>query len=275
MRKILRLLFVLLVAGPLLLASARWIFVRPALDRDWKVEHAVLPTIRFDGSKVHVTDVRSFRYRTSDDFDANYVDRTYDLDRLESVWLVLSPFRENWRGPAHSFLSFGFSDSSYVAISVEARKEKGEVYSVWKGLVHAYELLYVVAEETDLIGLRAVTWHDDVFVYPIKATPDRVRALFVSMMERAAALAATPEFYNTATNNCTTNIYDHVKLLAPDAWGWSWRLLLPGYSDEMAFERGLVDTDLSLEKAREQFRVNERVERWLQDPWFSVRIRDF
>lgn len=263
------------MGGLLLFAVGRWTLVRPSLDREWKIEHAALPAVRFDGSLAHVQNVRSFRYRTADAFDANYVDRTYDLDRLESVWFVLSPFRDNWRGPAHSFLSFGFSDSSYVGVSVEARKEVGEIYSVWQGLLHRYELLYVVAEESDLIGLRAVQWKDDVFVYPIRTTPERVRALFVSMMKRAALLAERPEFYNTAINNCTTNIYDHVKTLAPEAWGWSWRLLLPGYSDEMAFERGLIDSDLPLEQAREHFRVNPRVERYLGDPRFSVRIRQF
>ncbi len=36
------------------------------------------------------------------------------------------PFSRRWRGPAHAFVSFGFDDGQYLAISVEARREQGE-----------------------------------------------------------------------------------------------------------------------------------------------------
>lgn len=255
------------------IVAGRFLFLRPLLDREWKVEHALLPEIVVDGSSVLVKHVRAFRYRTADDFDVRYVDRRYDLDALDSVWFVLSPFRQDWRGPAHSFLSFGFGDSVYVAVSVEARKEVGESYSVWRGLLNSYELLYVIGEETDLVALRAVHWQDDVFVYPIETSKDQIRALFLDMMERAQSLGERPEFYNTVWNNCTTNLYDHVETLAPDAWSWDWRLLLPGYSDQLPYDRGLLATDLPLDQARVRFRVNTRARRYLDDPRFSSLIR--
>lgn len=259
-------IFLAFVAGRLFL-------LHPSIDREWKVEHAAMPQIEFDGSAVHVANVRSFRYRSADQFDVGYVDRVYDLERLDSVWFVLSPFREDWRGPAHSFLSFGFGDSLFVSVSVEARKEVGESYSIWKGLLNQYELLYVVGEETDLVALRAVYWNDDVFVYPIATSQERMRVLFADMMERARELGVRPEFYNTAWNNCTTNLYDHVEKIAPEAWSWDWRLLLPGYSDQLPYERGLLDTELTLAQARERFRVNERARVYADDPRFSALIR--
>ena len=261
-----------LLAG-LLYVAGRLLFLHPSLDREWKAEHRVLPGIEFDGSLARIHDVRSFSYRSAGDFDIRYVDRTYDLDRLDSVWFVLSPFRDDWRGPAHGFLSFGFGDSLYVAISVEARKEVGENYSVWKGLLNQYELIYVIGEETDLIALRAVYWNDDVFVYPIRTSKARMRELFVDMLERARQLGIRPEFYNTAWNNCTTNLYEHVERIAPDRWSWDWRLLLPGYSDQLPYDRGLLDTDLSLEDARSRFRVNDRARGYIGDSRFSSLIR--
>ena len=264
----------LVFLGLLLFLGTRYVFLRPSLDRDWKVEHAVLPEIRIDGNEVHVKNVRSFVYRSADDFDPRYVDRTYHLDQLETVWFVLSPFREDWRGPAHSFLSFGFADSTFVSVSVEARKEVGENYSVWRGLVNTYELLYVIGEETDLVALRAVHWNDDVFVYPIATSEERVRELFLDMMTRAQQLAVRPEYYNTAWNNCTTNLYDHVEKLAPDSWSWDWRLLLPGYSDKLPYELGLIATDLSLDEARERYRVNDKAKAAFGDPRFSILIRE-
>lgn len=264
----------LVVFSLLVFVGVRLLFLRPALDRPWKVEHSVLPEITVADSLVQVKGVRSFVYTSATEFEARWVDRTYDLRELETVWFVLSPFREDWRGPAHSFLSFGFADSTFVSISVEARKEEGESYSIWAGLVNRYELLYVMGEETDLVALRAVHWGDDVYVYPIATTRERVRTLFLDMVARAQALADRPEFYNTAWNNCTTNLYDHVEEIAPGSWSWDWRLLLPGYADELPYERRLIATDLSLAEARARYRVNDKAQRFDGDPRFSVRIRE-
>ena len=52
-----------------------------------------------------------------------------------------------------------------------------------------------------------------------------------------------------------------------------WRLL-PGYADELAFELGLLDTDLSFEETRRRNRINERARRYADSADFSVRIRN-
>lgn len=227
----------------------------------------------FDGSLVHVRNVRDFTFRSAEDFTPGYRDRTYDLRRLERVWFVLSPFSRDWRGPAHSFLTFGFSDSQYVSISVEARRERHEAYSIWKGALRRYELIYVIGEERDLIGLRAVTWDDPVYLYPIRATPEQVRELFLRMLRRAQALEREPEFYNTFFNNCTTNILDPVNEIAERPIPFGLEILLPGYADRLAHERGMIDTELPLEEARVRFQVNERAKAAIHDPEFSLRIR--
>ena len=38
-----------------------------------------------------------------------------------------------------------------------------------------------------------------------------------------------------------------------------WRILLPGYSDEIVYSQGLVDAEGSLEEIRARFLVNDRV----------------
>lgn len=250
-----------------------WARSRPSHGRAWRTEQAVLPQVRFDGGRVHVRDVRDFTYRSADDFTPAYRDRTYDLETLERVWLVIAPFSRGWRGPAHSFLTFGFADGQYVGVSVEARREAGEEYSVWKGALRRYELVYVVAEERDLIGLRAVTWDDPVYLYPVRATPAQARELFVRMLRRAEALEREPEFYNTLTHNCTTNILDAVNRIADPPVPFGLGILLPGYADRVAYDRGLLDTDLPLEEARRVFQVNDRARAAIGDPAFSLRIR--
>lgn len=260
-------LLVLAVVG-----LAVWSRRRPSHQRAWAAGQTVLPRVTFDGDVVHVRDVRDFAYRSEKDFTPAYRDRTYHLDRLQRVWFGLSPFNRDWRGPAHAFLSFQFSDGQYVAVSVEARRESGEKYSLWKGALRHYELIYVIGEERDLVGARVVK-DDPVYLYPMRATPEQARALFVRMLRRAREVERRPEFYNTFTNNCTTNILEPVNHIAEKDIPFGLEILLPGYSDKLAHERGLIDTDLPLEQARARFEVNERARAAMAAPDFSVRIR--
>lgn len=55
---------------------------------------------------------------------------------------------------------------------------------------------------------------------------------------------------------------------------WSPRTLLPGYSDALAYDLGLIDTELPFAQARERFHINERALKHADDPAFSLRIRE-
>jgi hypothetical protein len=265
----------LLVTIPIALAVVGFIVaVRPSNQRDWIVEHAVLPTAELNGSRVTIRNVRNFSYDSAGTPTPNYEDRTYDLDQIQTVWFVLSPFDQKSRGAAHSFLSFGFADSQYVGISVEARRERGEAYSLWKGLLRQFEIMYVIGDERDLIGVRANIRNDDVYVYPIKTSPEKVRRLFVDILQRANELRSDPEFYNTLSNNCTTTIVDHANRVATTKIRYGKEVLLPGYADELALRLGLIDSDDSVEQVRARYLVNERARRFARARDFSVRIRE-
>lgn len=255
------------------MSSALSKFLKPSVSRDWIPEQAVLPRAEFTADAVHVRNVRDWDWRGDGDPVARYADSSFALDRVESVWYVLTPFARHWRGPAHSFLSFGFDDAGFLAISVEARKEVGETYSPLGGLLRRYELMYVIGTEQDLIGLRVFRYDGDVYVYPIRATKEAIRSLFVDMLKRANELASRPEFYGTLRNNCTTNILEHVNRLAPRRIRFGPRVLLPGYSDALAHDLGLLDTELPLDAARDAFRVNDRVREHIDSATFSRAIR--
>jgi hypothetical protein len=257
-------------------AGACWATRRPSNDRDWTPNEAVLPAAEFDGARVHLRNVRHTAYRTADAYVAAYEDRTVDLDRLERAWFAVVPFAGQ-PAVAHTFLSFEFagdSGPSFVAISVEARKERGETYHFVKGLFRRYELMYVVADERDVIGLRAVHRGEAVYLYPMRAPRERVRALFVAMLERANALRRRPEFYNTLTANCTSTIVGHVNSLVPGRVPFTYRRLLPGLADRLAYDLGLIETELPFDAVRARFLITPRAQRAGNDPAFSVRIRD-
>jgi hypothetical protein len=265
-----------LVAGAVALLTvslSTWWLRRPSSARTWSGDQARLPRVRFDGHLVHVQDVRNFAYRSEYDFDERWEDRTWDLDRLASVWFVLVPLSEKWRGPAHAFVSFGFDDGTYASISIEARREKGERYSPVKGLFRRYELIYVVGDERDLIGRRAVHDGTPVYLLPIKATKEAMRSLFTEMLTRADALREHPAFYNTLTDNCTNILLRHVDVAAPDRVRGGIAAMLPGYADEIAVKLDLVEGVATAEEARRRYRINDKARAAEHAPDFSARIR--
>jgi len=254
------------------LAPLKLLTNRPSNERDWSEDVSVLPEAIIVGDKLTVRNVRDFDYKSTKEWTARWEDRTYDLREVQSVWFAVEPFG-SFTGPAHTFLSFGFKDGRYLAVSVEIRRVKGDRFSPWRGLFNGFELTYVVGDERDLVRLRANHRKSDVFLYPIKASGDLARSLLVDMLGRANALRAKPEFYNTLTKTCTTTILAHVRKLAPRRFPLSWKVLLPAYSDRLAYDLGLIDFEGTFEDARRRFKINDRAAAADKDPRFSHLIR--
>ena len=243
----------------------------PSNERDWSPDQKVLARATIDGDAVRIQNVRNFAYRTVHDFVEKYETRGYDLRKLDSIWFAVERFGDT-PAIAHTFLSFGFGDE-YVAISVEVRKERGEVYSPVKGMLRQYELMYVVADERDVLALRTNFRRDPVYLYPVRTTPEQMRRVFVEMLERANKLAAQPEFYNSLTNNCITNIVRHVNTIAPHRVPFSYKVVLPAYSDELAYELGLIPSELPFQTIRAAHRIDALAQQQPVGPDFSRIVR--
>ena len=170
-------------------------------------------------------------------------------------------------------LSFGFAGRDYLAVSVEIRKEQGESFGPLKGFFRQYEIMYVLGDERDLLALRTNHRLDDVYVYRARATRQQVRELFLDVIRRVNKLSVEPEFYNTLTNNCTTNIRNHINRLSADRVPYDYRVLLPGYADRLAYDLGLLQSDGSFEETKRRARVNYLAFLHRDSPNFSVRIR--
>jgi hypothetical protein len=250
-----------------------YLFKKPSNERDWSPDQVVLPYADLHGSQVHLHNIRNCAYKTTRDYLVRHYDKTFDLDRIESVFYVIEPFAR-WFGMAHTFLSFGFAGPEYIAVSVEIRKRQGQIFSPLKGLLRQYEIMYVIGDENDLIKLRTNYRRSPVYLYPARAAQEKVRDLFLSMMDRANQLRARPEFYNTLTNTCTTNIVRHINRIAPQRIPRSRQILFPSLSDRLAYDLGLIDSDLSFAQARVRYHINDRAARFADDPEFSVRIRE-
>jgi hypothetical protein len=253
-----------------------WFLHIPASnDRDWQTDVARLAWADIDGDRILVHNIRNFDYRTETDYTPAYYDKQFDLRQLESVDVIAV----YWMGPtiAHVFLSFGFTGGDYLAISIEARKEKGEGYSTLRGFFRQYELYYVVADERDVIRLRTNYRHDppeEVYIYRAHhGTIENGRRLFLEYMIKLNELKARPEFYNTLTTNCTTNIWLNSRV-NPDHLPFSWKILVSGYVPQYLYEAGLLDNSIPFPELEKRSHVNARAHAADAAADFSQRIRE-
>ena len=113
------------------LLFAWWYAQRPSHMREWQPDVALLATAEIQGHHVTVKNVRNFRYRSTIDFDERWEERHFDLTMLDG----LDVFFVYWGSTliAHTILSWSFDDGQRLAISIEARKRKHQLYSAWRG----------------------------------------------------------------------------------------------------------------------------------------------
>ena len=247
-----------------------WGSTTPSNDRDWAPEVAVLPYATIDGERVTVHNIRNFDYRTETDFTPAYYDRTFDLKRLDRVDLVAV----YWMGPAiaHLFLTFGFGDE-HLAISIEVRKNRTKPYATLPGIFRQYELVYVVADERDVIGVRTGPRSETVQLYRVRGAADKGRALLLDYVKEINAIADRPRWYNALTQNCTTTIWLHTKAVGSGP-SIDWRLLANGYLPDLAYERGTVNTTLGLEELKSRSDITARTRAASAGEDFSRAIRE-
>ncbi len=217
-------------------------FRRPSNDAVWKSQYSKLPQIELADDEIRIQNVRDFRYNTDKSIKTeNYFAETYYLSKMKKVWYAISHFGPN--GLAHVLLSFEFSDGKYLVVSIEARlKEKHLGYNALRGLFGTYTKTFVLATEQDVIGLRTHIRKERVYLYPLEISELYTKALLLNYLGRAQSLNVKPAFYNSILDNCMTGLLEE----SLDYGGIvSWmdrRILLPGYSDELAYENAFIDT---------------------------------
>jgi len=251
-----------------------WFLIPPSNNRDWQPDLALLAWADIQGNRVTIHNIRNCDYRTETDFTVHHYDKTFDLNKLKEADLFLV----YWGSPkiAHTMISFDFEGQGNVCFSIETRKEKGEEYSTIKGFFRQYEIIYVVADERDLVRLRTNYREkgkgEDVYLYRFTASPDIARKVFLSYLKEVNHLKEQPEWYNALTDNCTTSIRKHTMPYNPNARP-DWRLIVNGYIDEMLYERKAIDTSLPFEELKKRSYINPKAQAADKAPNFSQRIR--
>lgn len=250
-----------------------WFSISPSNDRQWQKDVEKLAYATIAGDQVTVHNIRNFSYRSEFDYQSAYYTKTFDLKKLEGIDL----FSIYWMGPAiaHTILSFHFGGNDYLAVSIEARKELGEGYSTIKGFFRQYEVIYIVADERDVIGLRTHYRKDppeQVYLYRLQGPKENGRRLFMEYIDKINRLNQTPEFYNTLLDNCTTAIWLRT-LVNQEHVPFSWKILLSGYVPEYLYETQRLDNSLTFAELSKRAYINERARAVGESPDFSTQIR--
>ncbi len=288
-RVLLAVAFILLVGGLFVFIKSRWksallfiglfalVYLWYALipasnDREWLPDVARVAFVDFDGDRVTIDNVRSFRYRSEHDYDEVWESRVYVLSTVRSVELYFSYWGP--RDIAHTMFSFGFENGDYLALSVETRKEVGETYDPLRSFFKQFELIYILGDERDLIALRTNTRLEDTYLFPMPMPPETGRALLVDILKRADELGREPAYYATIEHNCTTSLLSHLNNVEERPVRFSLKLLLNGYIPELAYERGNLPTDAPFEEVMQRYAISAKAREAGVGPEFSESIRE-
>jgi Domain of unknown function (DUF4105) len=250
------------------LVLAWWLTLKPSNDRAWQPDVAQTAWAEIDGDRVTIHNVRNCDYRTEGDYTPHWETRSFELSQLRGMDISMTYWGSPWI--AHPIVSFQFGDHDYIAMSIETRKEVGEVYSAVRSFFRYYELIYTVSDERDVVRLRTNYRHgEETYLFHARATPEHARATFLNYLQRINRIRNRPEWYNALTNNCTTNI----AALAGEP-EWDWRVWLNGRADQMLYERGdLATGNLAFAQLKEQAHINAAARAAGDAPDFSLRIR--
>tara|TARA_B100000287_G_scaffold347181_1_gene334985 strand:+ start:464 stop:1174 length:711 start_codon:yes stop_codon:yes gene_type:complete len=234
-----------------------------------------MATAEFIGDEVTIRNVRDFNWRSTRDYDERWIDMKIRLDQVSKIWFVLEYFDPSRRQMAHTIMSFEMEDGTRLACSIEVRREEGERYHPIKGMFRQYELIYVWATERDVIGVRTRCRRKSVthLFEAVVLGPGNERRMLESYLRRTNKLSSDPEWYNTITNTCTTNIVRHVNEVYPGRVPRGLSILLPGLSPKLLQRNNLVKMSGSMEETLEKSIVDERGKSWDGDSDFGHWIR--
>jgi hypothetical protein len=267
-----------LIAVMIVCVYGCWLLIRPQQNRAWARHQEKMPFVSIIDDDVSIRNVRYCQYKSLEDFEVVFETRNFELSQIESVWYVIQRFT-SLESLAHTFICFGLNDGSerkYFAISVEVRCEKGESFSPLPGAYKQYELMYVVGDERDILGVRTnIRENDRVYMYRVNATPEQAQQLFLRIAGRINKLRDQPEFYHTLFNNCTNNIVVHANSVAPNSVNpFAPRIILPGYSGKSAFRAGLIGKEgETFAELQARSRIDQVARKFELDENFSNNIR--
>ena len=250
---------------------AWWLTLSPTNDGDWQPDVAQKAWADIQGDEVTLHNVRNCDYRTDTDYTPHWETRTVRLSQITGIDLAI----DYWGSPliAHPIASFQFADAPPLCFSIETRKKLGQTYSTIGGLYRQFELIYILADERDVIRVRTNYRNEDIYLYRLTVSSAQARERFLEYIHSLNALRNKPRWYNAITTNCTTSI--RTQHPANERVPWDWRILLNGKGDELLYERhAIVTSGLSFAELKSRSLIDTRARAANDSPDFSKLIRE-
>src|SRR6266498_1766911 len=258
---------VALIVGVVL---AWWLTLSPTNDSDWQPDVAQKAWAEIQGDEVTLHNVRNCDYRTATDYTPHWETRTVRISQITGIDLAVNYWGSPWI--AHPIVSFQFVDAPPLCFSIETRKKLGQTYSTIGGLYRQFELIYIVADERDVIRVRTNYRKEDVYLYHTTILPAHARERFLEYIHSLNALRNKPRWYNAITTNCTTSI--RTQHPPNERLPWDWRILLNGKGDELLYERHFIVTGgLPFAQLKTRSLIDARARAANDSPDFSQLIR--
>jgi len=131
----------------------------------------------------------------------------------------------------------------------------------------------VLGDERDLLRLRSNFRKEEVFVYPTNFNKKDIRKFFEVIVERINSIADKPQFYNTISHSCMSSLTkDFSKVLeVRDPFNYRW--LLNGYSAELMFEHGAINSIGNFADTKRFHHINQYVQADNNGEGYSMKIR--
>ncbi len=250
-----------------------WLSLKPSNEGDWQADTDRTAWVEINGDRVTIHNLRNCDYRTKTDYSNCWSDHTVYLSQLRYADFFFTNWGPKWVG--HPIVSFQFGDVDHIAFSIEARYKVGQSYSAVLGFFRQYELIFITADERDVIRLRTNYRKDEeVYLYRTSVPVERARAIFLIYADYLNKLKDHPEWYNALTRNCTTTLDSQIAADLKNPQPWNYQLLLNGTLDELLYDRGrLVTGGLPFPELKQREHINSAARAANQSPDFSELIR--
>jgi Domain of unknown function (DUF4105) len=251
-----------------------WLSLKPSDSGNLRPDVARRAWAETAGESITVHNVRNCDYRSETEYENCWSDRTFNLSDLRGVDFFFVNWGIRWIG--HPIVSFDFGDNQHLAFSIEARYKAGQTYSAVLGFFRQYELIFIAADERDVIRLRTnYRKGEEVYIYRTNVPAAIARKFFLTYVVYLNHLRDHPEWYNAVTKNCTTTLSGELSADVPKPNPWTYRLLLNGTLDELLYERGRLVTDgLPFAELKQREHINPFAQTVGQSLDFSELVRE-
>ena len=265
----------------LILLFALLLFIelkRPRQNRAWCPEHSKTARVEIENDNVKIYNFVRAKYKGPLDPE-KVIHETFEfnLNQLQGIAILLEEFPVKIGKftfiPAHLFLSFELEDGRVFSISVAGRRLRNEKISFKRVLPHYKEIFYKVINEKDTIVARAYFEKDPMFVFPLEASKEQIKKVFLDMAKKINKLDKRPEWFDTFSKNCTREAVRHLRRAGFPFPRFSSRYIFTNSFEKLLFEKGFLKVK-DPKQVRKVYDFTEFIIKHKDDEDLSLKLRD-